>query len=117
MRGDSHVPNPALLIRIAVLPALAAAAAAVLLLGRLWPWRSSARGRSVAEAPAVGGAFFLGAWVLGVRPHWPPAQDLDRFLLVLLPAVVVAETAAVFLRGWAWWAAWPPRLLAAAGAG
>ncbi len=36
--------------------------------------------------------------MLGKIPHWPPAEDLDRLLLVVLPAVVVVELAGAFHR-------------------
>src|SRR5436190_5104509 len=29
--------------------------------------------------------------VLGLTPHWPPMDGLDRFLIILLPALVVIE--------------------------
>jgi hypothetical protein len=36
--------------------------------------------------------------MLGLAPHWPPTDGLDRFLLILLPATVVVELAAGFSR-------------------
>ena len=44
----------------------------------------------------IGVGFFVGCWVLGIRPHWLPREDLDRLLIVVLPAVVVVELMAVF---------------------
>ena len=40
---------------------------------------------------AIGIGFLVGCWVLGIRTHWRPREDLDRLLLVVLPAVVVVE--------------------------
>ena len=44
----------------------------------------------------MGAGFFLGCWVLGIRPHWPPREDLDRLLALVLPAVMVVELLAAF---------------------
>jgi hypothetical protein len=69
----------------------AATAAAVLLLSG-WPWRSPHPARvQLGWTVGVGLAFFLGGLVLGVRLYWPPREDQDRFLGLLLPAVVVVE--------------------------
>jgi hypothetical protein len=46
----------------------------------------------------IGVGFFVGCWVLGIRPHWLPREDLDRFLIVVLPAVVAVELLANFPR-------------------
>jgi hypothetical protein len=45
---------------------------------------------------AVGAA--VGCCMLGLAPHWPPTDGLDRFLLILLPATVVVELAVGFSR-------------------
>jgi hypothetical protein len=39
----------------------------------------------------IGAGFFAGCWILGIRPHWPPQEDLDRLLVWILPASVVIE--------------------------
>jgi hypothetical protein len=80
------------------------AAAVLLFLGGRW---------GGAAGLAVG--FFVGAWVLGVHPSFPPREDQDRWLLVLLPAVVAVEIAAAAL-GRLSWLAWALRLALAAGA-
>jgi hypothetical protein len=33
----------------------------------------------------------LGLVVLGFRPHWPPVEDQDRFLLLVLPSLLTAD--------------------------
>jgi hypothetical protein len=45
-------------------------------------------------ALGVGAALFAGAWVLGQVPRFPPREALDRCLLLLVPAAVLAETLA-----------------------
>src|SRR6516165_4743696 len=107
------MPDQALILQAAGLAA--AIAAAALLLTR-WPWR-------VPPVPRTGASTMLGVllgvydgcWWLGQLPHWPPKEDQDRLLLLLLPGVIVVEMTAVFashLR----WVMWIPRLLIAAGA-
>src|SRR5712692_5860979 len=86
--------------------AIAAVLAALVFLLFAWPWKS--RGTDfksvLAIRTAVGGVlsvsvgFFAGCWWLGVRPHWPPLEDQDRLLLILLPAVIVVELVAALLK-------------------
>ncbi len=101
------------------LGAMAAAAlcAAVIILLFGWPWRKPSLVR-VSAGSVLGMALGLGVgcWWLGIHPHWPPREDQDRLLLVLLPAVLVVELLAA-LAGRLRWLAWPLRLLIAAGAG
>jgi hypothetical protein len=62
---------------------------------------------------AVG--FLLGCWMLGVRPHWPPRDDQDRLLALVVPAALVIELLAVFPTV-PRWLVWPLRVaLLAAG--
>ena len=42
--------------------------------------------------------FYLGCWILKLRPHWPPREDLDRLLLVVLPVAMATESLAVLPR-------------------
>jgi hypothetical protein len=58
----------------------------------------------------IGVGFFAGCWVLGIRPHLPPRVDLDRLLIVVLPAVVVVEMLAAFPQT-PRWLVWPLRLV------
>jgi hypothetical protein len=101
-----------------ILKAMAAAAltAAVVLLLCAWRWQ--------APHPAfvrIGGVlgvamgFYVGCWVLGVRPHWPATEVHDRLLLVLLPALVAVELVGT-LPGRLSWLVWPLRMVVAAGA-
>jgi hypothetical protein len=75
-----------LLILEAFAAAALVAAGGLLLCGGRW---------GGAASLAVG--FFAGVWVLGVRPRFPPREDQDRWLLVLLPAAVAVENAAAAL--------------------
>src|SRR5262245_36639641 len=107
------MPDP-----VRILGALAAAAvlagAAVLLCG--WPWRKAHPTRtSLGGLLGVALGFVVGCWWLGFTPQWPPREDQDRWLLVLFPAVVAVEVAAVFLKRLPW-LAWLLRLAVAAGA-
>jgi polyisoprenoid-binding protein YceI len=89
------------------------AALAVLLAG--WPWRRPRAGLLAAGgAVGVGSGLLVGTWVLGLAPHFPPQEDQDRLLLVLLPATVAVEVVAALLPRP--WLAWLPRLAVAAGA-
>lgn len=107
------MPDP-----IPLLQAMAAApviAAAVFLLCA-WPWRAP-RPALVSAGCALGVSigFFVGCRLLGVTPHWPPQEDQDRLLLILLPAVAAVEVAAAFL-GRCRWCAWLLRAAVAAAA-
>ena len=54
----------------------------------------------------------LGCSMLGKFPHWPPVEDHDRLLLLVLPAVVVVELVAAF-RSVPRWLIWPVRAIVA----
>ncbi|MFI5454105.1 MAG: hypothetical protein ACHRXM_01510 [Isosphaerales bacterium] len=109
------MPDPVLIVTAL---GVAATAAAVVLLICGWPWRA-------ARTPwfdagwvlGVGAGFVLGCWVLGIRPHWPPREDQDRLLALVLPAILVVELLATFPRV-PRWLIWPLRsAVAASGAG
>ncbi len=88
-----------------VLGATAAAAvvAAVVMLAGVWPARTGRSGlAALVDVLAVGGGIGVGCWWLGLLPKLPPVEDQDRLLLVLLPAVGVAEIAAAAWRRWPW---------------
>jgi hypothetical protein len=95
---------------------VAAVIASVMLFISGKSWRSPGpRWLSVASTLAVGVAFYLGFWALELKARWPPVEIQDRFLYILLPAVVVVELIAALPRV-PLWAGWVLRLLVAAAA-
>jgi hypothetical protein len=99
------MPDP-----MTILVAMAGSAGIALLIlaiaGRLGSRLASAGG-----AMGVYVGLIAGAVLLGQTPHCPPREDLDRLLLIVLPAVVLAELIAAFLPRLGWLA----RLIVAAG--
>src|SRR5262249_15008403 len=82
---------------------VAATVAALLLLLCAWPWRAGRPAQfDAAWVLGVGTGFFIGCWALGVRPHWPPREDQDRLLALVLPAVLAIELLAAFPRAPRW---------------
>jgi hypothetical protein len=102
------MPDP-----IVILTAMGmAAAVAAVMLGLVgWPWRT---GRptfvDAGWSVAVTAGLFLGCWYLEIRPHWPPREDLDRLLAVIIPAVLGVELLAAFPKV-PRWLVWPLRLV------
>ncbi|MDB5306353.1 MAG: hypothetical protein JWO38_555 [Gemmataceae bacterium] len=85
------MPDPILMAEATVLAAVVAAVVAWLI-DRFGP---------AAGAIGVGLGILAGAWVLGLVPRVPPREALDRFLLVLAPAAVLAEVVAAGRARWA----------------
>ena len=83
------MPDP---IRILEALGLAGLLAGVFLLAFGLPWRapSPARARIGGVLGMVAG-IWAGCWWMEALPSWPPREDHDRLLLVLLPAVSVVE--------------------------
>jgi hypothetical protein len=86
--------------------AAAAAAAALVLLLFSWPWRAPHTTRSaVGWVLGVWAGFYAGCWLLGLWPHWPPREDQDRLLALVLPAALAVELVAatsIVPHGLAW---------------
>jgi hypothetical protein len=106
------MPDPVVIVT-AIFVALAVAG---LVLGILcWPNRPNRAALfDMGWVVSIGAGFFFGCLILGIRPHWPPREDLDRLLVVVLPAVVVVELLAArpqIPR----WLVWPSRFLLVAG--
>jgi hypothetical protein len=107
------MPDPMLILG-AVAAAAVVAAGLPLICG--WPWRTPRPVQAAAGSVlGVAGGFFLGCWLLGVRPHWPPREDQDRLLFLLVPAVVGVELVAALAERLRW-LAWLLRLGIAAAA-
>jgi hypothetical protein len=107
------MPDP---IRILEAMALAALVAAVFLLAFGFPWRAPSPARArIGGVLGTAGGILAGCWWMDALPNWPPREDHDRLLLILLPAIAAAEiiiAAASRPR----WLAWPLRLIVSAGA-
>lgn len=100
------MPDP-ITILAAIGAALAASAVALFLSG----WRGRKTGTAgvdIGWVVGIGSGFSLGCCVLGKIPHWPPVEDRDRLLFLVLPAVLVVELLAVFPR-MPRWLIWPLR--------
>ena len=83
--------------------AAVAASLIVLIAARKAPERSFRLSAAWTLAVAIG--FALGSYLIGVRPEWPPRDDQDRLLLVVVPAALVVELLAAAPRvpGWLAW--------------
>jgi hypothetical protein len=90
------MPDPIACL-LAVLAAAGTSAIVVLVLGR--PGRPASAARINAAAIAgVGAGLAAGYGVLRFEPEWPPATGMDRFLTIVLPAVVGVELVAAIPR-------------------
>jgi hypothetical protein len=101
------MPDP---IHLLTAMAVAAIVAGVTLLLLALPWRKSAPSR--LRLGWVWGVVLgtgLGCWLLDFRPFWPPREDQDRFLLLVLPAALLVESFVALVRR-PRWLAWILRL-------
>jgi hypothetical protein len=88
------MPNP---VTIAAAVSIAAVASAALVFLCGWPWRAPrSAGIDAGWVLGVTAGTFAGCWITGIQPHWRPREDLDRLLLLVLPAVMSVELLAVF---------------------
>lgn len=67
--------------------------------------RAPHRPIKLAASPILGLAVgsCLGLVILGIRPRWPPTEDQDRFLLLVLPSLLAVDLFGLiskFRRGW-----------------
>jgi hypothetical protein len=84
------MPEPLLYGKAMIAAALASAACTLMLLGRRRP-QSAARG-NLTGALGMGLGLTVGYYFLNVRPAWPPASSLDRFLVIVLPIALGIES-------------------------
>jgi hypothetical protein len=90
------MPDPVLALKAT---AAAAGVSAVVMLLSAFLFRKGRSGlAALAEVLAVGSGIGLGCWWLGFPPKFPPIEDRDRLLLVLLPAVGIVEIIAASLK-------------------
>ncbi len=61
------------------------------------PWRVAA-----GWIAGLGAGIYSGCGLLGEWPRWPPLEDRDRFLVILLPLALAVEFAALLLRDRRW---------------
>jgi hypothetical protein len=90
----------AMLIGKAFATAAALGLVVTLLFGRFARAGLAAAGAMLGVVSAV----FAGLWVLDLLPHFPPREDLDRLLVIVLPAAALAEVIAT-VPGRAGWVA------------
>ncbi|HXT59773.1 MAG TPA: hypothetical protein VN699_14140 [Pirellulales bacterium] len=101
------MPDPVLYLQ-AMAAAASAGAAIALVIG----WVRRPAGAARMNLACVGGMVLglaVGYEVLRLRPAWPPANGLGRFLWIVMPAVVGIETIAAMERTPRWFA-WSLRL-------
>src|SRR5690348_7044502 len=87
--------------------AFAIAALALAIFG--WWGRRRPAGVSWADVGwvlGIGAGYYIGGWMLEIRPQWPIREDLDRLLGFVIPAVLLIELLAAFPRlpRWLIWA-------------
>src|SRR5262245_15346770 len=87
------MPDPLILAK-----AMAAAAIAAAGMALLFRWMPFARLASIGGILGMAVGFTIGCWVLGARPQWPPREDQDRWLLILMPLAAGVELAAAWTR-------------------
>lgn len=85
------MPDPIVMAKAAALAAFVTALA-TWLLGRL--------SRPLGGPLGAGLGILAGAWALGLAPRVPPRDALERLLLVLVPAAILAECVASDRGGW-----------------
>ncbi len=88
------MPDPLVMFKAMALAFLASACTFSLL---VWRKRSSPAWVSLGWTVGFAAGTALGLWQIGIRPSWPPLEDRDRLLLLVLPAAVAAEFAAMVL--------------------
>jgi hypothetical protein len=102
------MPDPILMAK-----AMGIACAATALLCAVfffWGRRASAPfWTDVGWVAGLGAGFYLGCWMLDLWPRWPPLEDLDRLMILVIPAVLAVETLAAFAKV-PRWLAWVLRL-------
>lgn len=90
------MPDP---VWMALTIATSASLAGIAVLIGGWPWRSS-KPPAVATGWIVGQGtgLVVGCLLLGLRPHWPPKEDLDRLLIIVVPMIIAVELAAIWMK-------------------
>ena len=107
------MPDP---IRILEAMGLAALVAGSFVFGLGRPWRAPNAARMrIGGVLGLAAGIIVGCWQMDAPPTWPPREDHDRLLLLLLPLVTAVEIViAVIARPR--WLPWLLRLIVAAAA-
>lgn len=79
---------------------MAKAAALAAFLTALATWLLARLSRPLGGAFGTGLGILAGAWALGLAPHLPPRDALERLLLLLVPGAILAECVAPLRWGW-----------------
>jgi hypothetical protein len=100
------MPDPIEMLKATGL-ALAISALTLGILG--WWGRRRTDGRPWIDAGwvlGIGAGYYLGCWMLEIRPSWPIKEDKDRLLGLVIPAALAIEMLAAFPRvpRWLIWA-------------
>jgi hypothetical protein len=51
----------------------------------------AARSPDARWVVGLGAGYYLGCWLLEIRPRWPVREDIDRLLVFVIPAVLFVE--------------------------
>ena len=73
----------------------------------------AARGPTAGWVVGIGGGYYLGCWLLEIRPRWPIREDLDRLLGLVIPAVLARRAAGALSRRVPRWLIWALRMAVA----
>jgi hypothetical protein len=96
------MPDPVLMLQ-AMLIAAVVAMATTGLVGWLVKAKGIGAGWSTfAAVLGLGLGFGLGCFWLDIKIHWPPREDQDRLLEIVVPAVIVVEMLAAWPKGPSW---------------
>jgi len=93
------MPDPILIGK-----AFGASAAVAFVMALLFGRFSRASVAGAGGVLALAGAMYVGLCILGLLPHFPPREALDRLLLIVLPAALVAELIAATSKRAGWMA-------------
>ena len=100
------MPDPIVMAEATGLALLTAAAVLALM---AWWGRRRGAGSSWADVGwvvGIGVGYYLGCWMLEIRPQWPIREDMDRWLGLVIPATLLVELLGAFPRipRWPIWA-------------